>query len=367
MRTDRHTVSTQPLTPARAKKASAGVGRPRGKFTQYRKLDRIRDALAARPAGLTLSELAIIANVTTRSVRRYLSELERSLEIESVNVVPGGAHLWRVNPGERGRSLTLRRTQAYALLAARRIYEPLKGSALFDEVQVSFRELQALAERPSKKKGRGEVSSDARLDERFLYLTGPLRSYPGRGEEIDNAFLAVAEARILNLVLHAAGQTGKQASRRFHPHALLLADGSLHLVGVFASGLHAKMLDALPLEEIASMEIAGPAGEGSPRVEFAELLEGHFGVRRASDPAAVRVVLEFDPVTGAELRSTRIHPTQRNAIAADGRVRIAFVTGRLERVQAWILSFGACVQVIEPPALRKAVAAQLLLALRAYS
>jgi predicted DNA-binding transcriptional regulator YafY len=350
--------------PTRAAAAVRGVGRATGKFTQYRKLDRIREALAARPAGLTLAELATIANLSTRSVRRYLNELERTLEIESVSIVPGGAHLWRINLAERGRSLVLRRTQAYALLAARGVYEPLRGAALFDEIDLSFRELQTLAERPSKKKGRGEISSELRLDERFLFLAEPFRQYPDRGEEIDRAFLAVAEGFALALTLKSAeGASGRSV---FHPHALLLADGSLHLVGVFEAGPIAKLIDAVPLEEITALELCDSAPAVLSRVKFAELLEGRFGVRRASDPAPVRVVIEFDKASGAEFRVKRVHPSQRIAIAKDGRVRVAFVTGRVERVVAWVLGFGASARVIEPPALRSQVMAQLFEAHRAY-
>jgi len=102
------------------------VGRPLGKFTQHRRLDFLREKLETHAAGLTLEELATILRVTTRSVRRYLHELGLITELESIPGRPGAAHVWRIKPSERGRNVALRRTQAYALLAARRVFDVLR-------------------------------------------------------------------------------------------------------------------------------------------------------------------------------------------------------------------------------------------------
>src|SRR5579859_3917215 len=133
--------------------------------------------------------------ITTRSVRRYLRELALVTELESVEVRPGGAHLWRIKPSERGRTVPLRRTQAYALLAARRAFDVLRGSALFDEIDVALRLVEQVARRPAARPGgvRGEVAGDARLEERFAYVPPVARTYANRSEDIDALFKAVAE------------------------------------------------------------------------------------------------------------------------------------------------------------------------------
>src|SRR5258708_23969847 len=159
------------------------VGRPVGKFTQHRRLDFLREKLEAHAAGLTLDELAGMLRVTTRSVRRYLRELARVTELESIEVRPGGAHLWRIKPSERGRSVALRRTQAYALLAARRVFDVLKGSALFDEIDVALRQVEQVAHRPFVRAAvRGDISSDARLEDRFAYVPSLPCAYANRSD-----------------------------------------------------------------------------------------------------------------------------------------------------------------------------------------
>src|SRR3954451_6825647 len=110
----------------RSTKRTPKAGRPTGRFTQHRRLDRLREVLENEPRGLTLEELAATLRVTERSVRRYLREFdgtkvdEKFELLEFVETRKGGPLLWRIKPGERGRAVSLRRAQAYALLATRR-------------------------------------------------------------------------------------------------------------------------------------------------------------------------------------------------------------------------------------------------------
>src|SRR5262249_26664353 len=159
--------------------------RPSGSFTQHRRIDKLRKALEDHPEGLTLDDLALLARVTTRSVRRYLHELSLITELDSVPTTPGHPNLWRIKPSERGRSVALRRTQAYGLLAARRVFDVLKGSALYDELDVTLREVALVARRPTRGAVKGEVPADHRLDERFLYVPMPARNYASKAEELD--------------------------------------------------------------------------------------------------------------------------------------------------------------------------------------
>ena len=99
-------------------------GRAKASFVQTRRLDNLRDALETQTQGHTLEALANLLGVTERSVRRYLGQLGRSVELESIELTRGGAHAWRIKPSARARTLPLRRSQAYALLAARSVFEP---------------------------------------------------------------------------------------------------------------------------------------------------------------------------------------------------------------------------------------------------
>src|SRR5512140_2414783 len=163
-------------------------------------------------------------HVTTRSVRRYLEELAKITELESLSKEPGGAHLWRIKPTARGRSVHLRRTHPSALLAARTAFEPLRGSAIFDELDLAHRQILQLAQRPTRGVVKGEIASDQRLEERFVYLPHPPRAIAKRGEEVDAIFLAVAE-------LYALRFTYDAQPRHLHPYAMVVHKGAIVVVG----------------------------------------------------------------------------------------------------------------------------------------
>src|SRR5262245_17770982 len=63
--------------------APKGRGRPKGPFTQHRRLDNLRTLLQKHPKGLTIYQLASELQVTPRSMRRYLAEVRRDLDLVS--------------------------------------------------------------------------------------------------------------------------------------------------------------------------------------------------------------------------------------------------------------------------------------------
>ena len=157
--------------------------------------------------------------VTQRSVRRYLLELDGTTDpgrfelLESIETTPGGAHLWRIRPGERGRAVSLRRAQAYALLATRRALDILKGSALFDEVDLALGHIEKVAQTPFRAQGRAQISGEQGLEGRFFWLPPSSRSYAARGEDMDELFRAVADLRVLRFRPRTpAGSRGPSAS-----------------------------------------------------------------------------------------------------------------------------------------------------------
>ena len=359
------TGSMRPVSPSIAPKGSGRPparrgperGRPTGKFTQHRRLDRLRTLLEAHPRGLSLDDLAAMLHVTTRSVRRYLKELGRVTELESVPTVPGAAHEWRIKPSERGRAVALRRTQAYGLLAPRPVFDVFKGSALYDELDIGVGMLVTLAQRPTRARAGGDIPTDQKLEERFRYAPFPPRGYAGRGELLDELFRAVAENRETEARL--AGETSTFV---FHPYALVIWRGE-----VFAVGFSERegRVDVFAVERIAE---AVPSEKRRFMVpddfDLGAYLHGAFGVHAPLAPE--RVTVEFDVATSPEIRARRWHPSQRLATAPDGRVRLSFLVSDLAAVRTWVLGFGHHARVIEPAGLVAEVRAELEAALGRY-
>jgi predicted DNA-binding transcriptional regulator YafY len=371
------------------------VGRPPGKFTQHRRLDVLREKLETHAAGLSLDDLATMLRITARSVRRYLRELALITEVESIEVRPGGAHLWRIKPSERGRAVLLRRTQAYALLAARRVFEPIRGSALFDEIDVALRQVQQVAHRPAARPSarppaRGEAPADVPLDDRFAYVPHAPRAYTNRSEDVDRVFQAVAELTVLRFRYRDAPADGRPDERDArdarqasdarearergarilaHPYALVIHGGAIVCIardvdqGAVRAFAFDRMgdFDAAPGAEVERFEL--PAD-----FDIADWLQGDFGVARSA--RSMRLLVEFEPRAAEGVRARRVHPSQKIAVAQDGRIRVSLTLPEspeiLDRVRAWLLGFGAAVHVVEPRALADDIAGELRRAAARY-
>ena len=344
------------------------VGRPSGRFTQHRRIDLLREKLEAHTTGLTLDELASMLRITTRSVRRYLRELSLVTELESIAVRPGGAHVWRIKPSERGRAVVLRRTQAYALLAARRVFEVLRGSALFDEIDLAHREIEHIARRPTARAVPLDSIVDARLEDRFAYVPPSAHAYAGHTEDVDEVFRAVADLRILRFRFRDAGEDRRERITRVtaHPYALVLNGGAIACVGHDADR---GQLRVFPLHRMSDVEASESERFDLP-AEFAlrECLHGDFGV--AASGRTLKLLVEFEPRVADGVRARRVHPTQKLAVAADGRVRASMQVPEspevLERVRSWVMAFGAAARVLEPRELADEIALELRRAAERY-
>jgi predicted DNA-binding transcriptional regulator YafY len=351
------------LLPGRAQVSPREVakirpGRPLGKFTQHRRLDRLRDLLGRHPRGLSLEELADALGVTTRSIRRYLKEMERQYDLEAVPTRGGGALLWRIRAGEIPRKVELRRTQVYALLAARRLFEPLRGSALFEEIDLAVNKLLALAQRPGR--GPNAGIADARLEERFLYLPFAPKDYAEKTEELDDLFQAVSDLRPLTLSYRSAGKDQEERIT-IHPYAMVLHKDSIYCVGHHTERGEVRtfLLDRMRDTQAAVTE----RFELPTDFHIDDYFQGEFGIWKSTD--RYRVIIDFDGHAAEYVRMRRIHPTQKLAATASG-VRLSMTVGNLTQLTSWILEWGPRARVVEPPELVEKVKAELEAALKAY-
>ena len=339
--------------------SSRGRGRPRGPFTQHRRLDTLRALLQKHPKGLTLYELAHELDVTPRSLRRYLVEVRRELELVSVPARPGGPSLWRLAPGEVPRKVEVRRTQAYALLAARRLFEPMKGSTLYDEINLAAEKLLGVARRPGR--GPNAGVADARLEERFLYLPFVAKDYTTRTEELDDLFQAVADLRPL-VCKYRRAKDGREEKITIHPYAMVLYKDSIYCVGLHVQKKEVRtfLLDRMRDTECAVTERFELPEEFSIDDHF----QGHFGIYRGGAPQ--KVVIEFDARVVEYVKTRRVHPSQELVDLPNGGVRLAMTVTDLTEVTPWVLGFGETAKVLEPVELAQRVCGELENAIAQY-
>jgi predicted DNA-binding transcriptional regulator YafY len=358
-----------------ARSRAPKLGRPAGKFTQHRRLDRLQNALEASPTGLSIAEIAQVLNVTPRSVRRYLGYLKLVAPIEPVSASPGRENVWRIKPSERARAVPLRRAPAYCLIAGRGVFEPMKGSALFDALDVTHEQVLQVASRPARGPAQGEIHGDTRLDERLLYVAYPATSYTGRGEEIDDLFRATADLHVVHFRYRdaAPAPTGQapQGARApgkvvvAHPYAVLIHRGAITVV---ALDVERSELRAFGFEQMADLALRVDQRFTLPTdLRASDFVHGAFGV--AVPSVKVRVLVEFDARVADEVRARKLHATQKIATAPDGRVRLSFTlpSALLPEVRRWVLGFADAARVIEPPELVADAARVLAAAAKRYA
>jgi predicted DNA-binding transcriptional regulator YafY len=342
-----------PTTPPRR------PGRPRGKFTQHRRLDGLRTLLEQHPRGLTLYELADALGVTPRSMRRYLREIKSEFDLVSTPDRRGGALRWKVDPQAMPRKVELRRTQAYALLAARRVFEPMRGSTLFEEIDLATQRLVSIARRPGR--GPNAGVADARLEERFLYLPFSPKDYRQKTEELDDLFQAVADLRPLTCRYKRSSEQQEERIT-IHPYALVLYKDAIYCVGLHVQKgeIRTFLLDRMRDTDLAATE----RFELPADFKVDDWFQGSFGIWRGTKQ--IKVVIDFTSKVTEYVRSRKVHVTQRLSATPDGGVRLTMTVGELTEVVSWVLGFGETAKVVEPAELVERVQGELSRAAARY-
>lgn len=323
-------------------------------------MDRLREVLTRHSRGLTIYDMADTLKVSPRTMRRYLKELGREYDLECATPNRGGAQIWRIRASELPRKVELRRTQAYALLAARRVFEPLKGSTLYDEIEMATERLMAVAQRPGR--GPNAGLADSRLEERFLYLPYAPKNYQRKMDELEDLFQAVSDLRPLALNYRRSGE--KRDERiTLHPYAMILHRESVYCVGrhVERDQIRTFVLDRMRHTEISVKERFALPDDFS----VDEYFQGEFGIWRAPGESQ-EVVIDFDARARDNIAMRRVHHSQTLEKRPDGGLRLKMVVGNLTPVVNWVLEWGSLAKAVAPKELVERVREELGGALANY-
>lgn len=336
------------------------------RFTQHRRLDRLRSLLSLNPGGVSLYELASSLDVDPRTVRRYLKELERQCDLAPLNPRGGGPRLWRIHPREIPRKVEMRRTQMFALLAARRVFDPLEGSALFDEIELLMGRLASYADRPGR--GPNAGLGNVQLEQRFVHLPRRSGADTAKCMELDQLFQAVSELRPLELRYRSpdgresAAHAAREERLRIHPYALVLYDDAVYCV---ARDLQTDQIRTLALRGMLETEVDLEERFTLPdafRVE--EHFRGELGCLEPRTPQ--RVVIELSASAAQDVAHRKLHPSQRLSSLAGGAARLRLDLDDPLTLVSRIMSWGDQARVVEPTALARMVRRQLEAALAQY-
>jgi predicted DNA-binding transcriptional regulator YafY len=214
---------------------------------------------------------------------------------------------------------------------------------------------------------RGDAAGDGHLEDRFAYVPSLPHAYANRSEDIDAAFQAVAELTVLRFRYREEGAEGGKGSRvTAQPYALVLHGGSITCL---ARDVDRATLRPFVFDRMSDVETEEAEHFELP-ADFAlsEWLHGDFGVARGG--RAMKLLVEFEARAAAAVRARKVHPSQKVALAPDGRVRVSLSVPDtpevLARVRAWVFGFGSAAHVLEPRELATELAVELRRAASRY-
>lgn len=338
-----------------------GPGRPRGKLTQVQKVTRLQQLLLQFPRGLTTNEIAKHLRVDPRSARRYVATLQSELRLDLESVTDGsGGRRWKIPDVDVPRRVSIRRTQAYALLAARPLFASMRGSTVYEEIDLAAESLLGVARRPGRGPNAGMLGTD--LEARFRYVAFAPKDYSARTEDLDNLFQAVADLRPVSL--RYPSLSGALERVEFHPYALLLYKESIYALGLDP---WRQVIRTLELDFVRDTQLQEDMRFEIPE-DFAveDYLQGQFGIWKAHGREE-HVVIDFDSRVAPQVASRTFHASQRLDPLADGNVRLTMTLGDVSEVASWVLGFGPLAVVREPTDLRDEVARSLEATLARYA
>lgn len=191
----------------------------------------------------------------------------------------------------------------------------------------------------------------ARLGETFRVLPGPHKNYAHLRETIQALHDAVLRRRTVRM-RYRTGRTGKEATRELDPYRVWFRSGGLYVVG------HDHKSDEIrtfAVERIRSLELCETSFDIPDSFDFDAWSASSFGV--IAEPAT-KVRVRFDARWVTYVEEHTWHPSQALTPLPGGGVEMGLEVGDTADLRAWILSFGAGAEVLEPRELREAIAAE---------
>jgi predicted DNA-binding transcriptional regulator YafY len=335
------------------------LGRKRGKYTQLGRVLRLQDILRARRFGVSLAELAESLGVTERQVRRDITALEQTgLPIEATSV-DGKSGVRLTDP--KGGAVRLSVRERYALLAARRVFDVLKGTPFYEDVASIYTKIAASL--PETQQGDLDAFGD-----RFAYVPdGGTKSYEDKEDVLDALMTGVLRRwRVVCRYRSASGSAEREGL--LSPYAMLLYKNGLYVLG------DRQPLDGPPSAPepriyaverfVAAEHVRGDVFELPAGFSVATTLGGAFGLHHGD--ATETVEIDFTARARPFVEARRWHPSQRTAPLPGGGLRLSFEVPDPTPVMSWVLQWGPLAEVRAPASLRAELRRELEASLGRY-
>jgi predicted DNA-binding transcriptional regulator YafY len=311
----------------------------------------LREIERARGGGVTLDDLAELAGVTTRTIRRDLQALEEAgFPIYDDRSADDGRTRWQMNgQAFKGLAAGLTLAELCALHFSRTLLESLAGTPFREDVERAFEKLtstltphmrefldqlpRVLATKPDPSRRSAEVDS------------------PRRQQIVARVLEATLHHRQATLVYHSQS-SDRTKSYLVHPYRLAYAQGGLYLLAYVPEYSQVRTFATERIEDISLLDERFTPSAELPDTAFPHSLGVHSGPPE-------RVVIDFNAEVAEYVRTRIWHASQQLDERPEGRVRLTLDVCIDRALIGWILSFGPLARVVVPPPLLAQIGEQI--------
>jgi predicted DNA-binding transcriptional regulator YafY len=307
--------------------------------------------LARSRVGVGLDQLAEDLGCVRRTVYRDLDALQYA-GFPVVSERRDGRVLYRFLDSFGLGDVPFTTDEVLALVFGEDLLRPLEGTVFHDSIRSALGKIRTAL-------GPELGAFVERLGESFRVMPGPHKRYARYREVIQVLNEAVLGRRRVRMS-YRTGSTGRVATRRLDPYRVWYRSGGLYVIGHDHKSGEVR---TFAVDRIGSAALEEERFKIPASFDFDAYTASAFGV--VAEPAT-RVRIRFDPSLALQVEERVWHPSQKLERLPGGALELLLEVGGLAEVQAWVLSFGAGAEVLEPAELRAAVEAELAAALARY-
>jgi predicted DNA-binding transcriptional regulator YafY len=319
------------------------------RYAPSRRLATVKTLLESAD-GVSVYDIAERLGVDIRTAARYLA----AVEAEGAPIygeVVNRRKVWRLMPSARRETLTLSTSQMVSLFLSRRVFDFLAGTGFKEDLDEVFATLEKTLKRKDFQAARN-------LDRKFHDVNEAPHLYEGRIEHVNDIITALLREE--RLLVSYSGAGGGGPPFLIDPYTLFVYKKGLYLAGYSHQHRELRRFSLDGFREVDWQK--GDRFEYPAAYSPATLAEGAFGLI-GGEPVQVRV--RFAAAVGRFVRRRQWHPTQRLR-QVDGETELTMEVRGTTELASWILGFGDKAEVLEPPALRAQIAAELARAAKRY-
>jgi predicted DNA-binding transcriptional regulator YafY len=313
---------------------------------------RIIQSLMAARRGKSAAELAQALACHSRTVYRDLEALQMAgfpLYTEKSE----GRTLWSILEGGRhNMPIPLNLTELMALYFSRRLLNILEGSAIHDSLVSLFEKVKStLPDEYINYLKKIENSMDVGVRARKTY------------QHFQKTLTSVQEAvqRQCHIEIdYFTMSRGRSTQRRVAPYKIWFYDETFYLIGHCAmrNGIRLFAVDRIERIRLTEDEFDIPDD-----FDAEDYMSSSFGVFQGEP---VKVCIRFSSEAAGYVSEKMWHPSQSVTPEPGGGIVFTAEVAGIDEIKRWIMGWGSAAQVLDPPALRKAIAKETRNMLKFY-